>query len=572
MDHADICIKNVRVFNSYLKKFISADVFILNERILYVDTKKSCSLQTKTVVDGNDQYMIPGLIDIHMHIESSMMTPGPFCQRLAACGVTTIVSEPHEIANVHGLEGIRAMIAAGEDSPIDVYYGIPSSVPSTSSQLETTGATIGMEEMVTLLKEDKVICVGEIMNYRQIIKDNNLPITEFLTYLRQHKPHFVIEGHCPSLVDLDLAKFLYLGINADHTEHSLEEIKQRFENGMFVELQEKTLKPEIFDYIQQNNLYEHFGFVTDDCMADVLQEKGHLNVIVQQAIALGMRPEDAIYNATYTNARRMNLTDRGAIAPGKLADFCLVDDLNSLHMTAVYKNGQAIWQENTPIISPEATYHFPKEFYQSVQLRPLNQNNFTIEVPEACNEVTVKIMEINNGSTKTTAKTATLPVQNHVLQWESSPYLLAAVFERHGKNQNIGYGFVTGDCIKKGAVATTYFHDHHNLCVIGKNIESMMLAANRVIALQGGIVTVEAGKIQAELALPVCGILSDCSVDEIGTALKSVRNHLINLGYRHYNPIMSLCTLGLPVSPELKLTDQGLINVKTGTIERLYTI
>ena len=250
--------------------------------------------------------MIPGMVDIHMHIESSMTTPGSFGNCAAKNGVTTVVSEPHEMANVKGVRGILEMISAAKDAPIDIFYGIPSSVPSTSEELETTGGVIDFEAMKHLLGEKDVVCVGEIMNYREIIRENHLEISKFLDYLRQEHPGYVIEGHCPSLVDLDLAKFLYLGINGDHTEHTREEVKQRIENGMFFEIQDKMLKPEVLSYICENHLFEYCSFVTDDTMADVLYEQGHLNTVVQKAIEMGFPKEQAIYCATYTPCQRMH--------------------------------------------------------------------------------------------------------------------------------------------------------------------------------------------------------------------------------------------------------------------------
>ena len=251
----DLLIKNVKVYNSYLKKFREADVAVLGGKFLHIDTKHSENFQAEKIIDANGKYMMPGLIDIHMHIESSMMTPAPFCHHLAENGVTTIVAEPHEIANVFGKRGIDSMIEAAENIQTSVFYGIPSSVPSTSEELETTGAVIDCEEMKKIAENPNVICVGEVMNYRKVIVDNSLEICKFIEYVKSEKPHYAIEGHCPKLLDLELSKFLYLGINGDHTEHTMEEFIQRFENGMFVEIQEKSVSKELFDYIKANNLY-----------------------------------------------------------------------------------------------------------------------------------------------------------------------------------------------------------------------------------------------------------------------------------------------------------------------------
>lgn len=572
MQEADLKLKDVRAFNSYFKRFEPADVYLLDGRILYVDTARAGDAPAaRRALDCAGRWMIPGLVDIHMHIESSMLTPAPFCRRAAACGVTTLVAEPHEIANVKGVRGVRAMIEAGRSAPIDVYCGIPSSVPSTSESLETTGAVIGFEEMKALLDEKNVACVGEVMNYREIIRENNLEISKFLRYLRENRPQTVVEGHCPALTGFDLAKFLYLGIDADHTEHTLEELRQRFANGMFVEIQAKMLKPEILAYIEENNLYEHFCFVTDDCMADEFATEGHLDVIVRRAIALGMRPEDAVYAATFTPTRRMRLNDRGALAPGKRADFCLLDDLSSLSVATVYKDGAPVWEKDRPLANEQTRYPFPADFYHSVEVKAPAAADFTIRIPAPADAVLVNVIELRDGSTRTQQRNVRMPVNGGVLQWKGSGCLLAAVFERHGKNGNVAYGFVCGYCLQRGAVATTYFHDHHNLFALGGDEASLQAAVTRVIELQGGIVTAENGAVRSELPLPVAGILSEADAATVGAALRSIRADLVAFGYRHYNPIMSLCTLGLPVSPAIKLTDKGLVDVKSGAILPLYT-
>lgn len=577
MEHVSLLIKNANVFNSYLKKFIPADVSVLEGKFYYIDRKQTMPFQADKVLDAEGMYMVPGLTDIHMHIESSMMTPEPFGNCLAGYGVTTIVSEPHEMANVKGVRGILEMISAAQNAPIDIFYGIPSSVPSTNETLETTGGVIDCAAMKHLLAEKDVVCVGEIMNYREIIRDNKLEITKFLDYLREEHPDYVIEGHCPSLLDLELAKFLYLGINGDHTEHTLEEVKQRIENGMFFEIQHKMLKPEVLAYIAENQLYEYCCFVTDDTMTDVLYEKGQLNYVVEQAVKAGFPLEQALYCATYTPCQRMHLYDRGVIAPGKIADFQLLKDPAVLKPAYVYKNGLKIFsaEQKAPLSGKDCQDHyaFPDDFYHSVQIPELNLDHFQIPVPAdfhpGCTEAIVRVMEIHSNRTQTSEKLITMPVKNQCLDWQGTGCLLAMVIERHGKNGNIGYGFITGAGLKTGTAATTYFHDHHNLFVAGDRPSDMLMAVNRLKELQGGILTVRDGKILSELALPVCGILSEKSVEATALSLKAVRESLESLGYEHMNPIMSLGTLGLPVSPALKLTDKGLIDVKKGAVTNL---
>lgn len=565
MEKVSLLIKNAKVFNSYLKKFIPADVSVRDGKFYYIDREQSQPFAADEVLDAKGMYMIPGLIDIHMHIESSMMTPGPFGNCLAEYGVTTIVSEPHEIANVKGMRGILEMISAAKDTPIDIYYGIPSSVPSTSEELETTGGVIDFASMKHLLEEKDVVCVGEIMNYRQIIRENDLEISRFLDYLRSERPGYVIEGHCPSLTGLDLAKFLYLGINGDHTEHTLEEVRQRIENGMFFEMQDKMLKEDVIAYIRDNHLFEYVSFVTDDTMADTLFEAGQLNAVVEKAIRKGFPLEQAIYCATYTPSRRMHLYDRGAIAPGLIADFQLLANPACLRPEYVYKNGAMIYSGEKGVTA-RAAHRFPEDFYHSVTLPLLTAEDFSVSAPEGVSSVTVRAIEVSRERTQTKEVSVTMPVRDGKICWQGSGCLLAMVIERHGKNGNIGYGFLTGDCLKEGAAATTYCHDHHNLLVAGANPEDMQIAVRRIRELNGGFLTVKDGHILAELALPVAGLLSETSLADTAKDLGAVRRSLEELGYVHYNPIMSFGTLGLPVSPALKITDKGLVDVKESKI------
>ena len=570
MEKIDLLVRDARVLNSYFKTFDRADLWVRGGKVLYVDRAWTGACEARETVEAGGRCLVPGLIDIHMHIESSMMTPAAFCDRLVSCGVTTIVSEPHEMANVGGVQGVLDMIRAGADSPIDVFYGIPSCVPSTSSELETTGGAIRCADMERLKQDPAVVCVGEVMSYRQIIRDNDLEISKFLDKLRESDRLFPIEGHCPALLDLDLAKFLFLGIDGDHTEHSLEELRQRFAGGMFVEIQEKMLHPEELELIRAHNLYDRFCFVTDDVMADTLCAQGQLDAVVRRAIALGLDPAQAVYNASYTPARRMNLFDRGAIDPGKRADFVLLDDLAAFDVFATYKDGACIYEKGAPARSWDKGAGFAGSYYHSIRLDPQEESRFAVRAPIQNGTARVRVIELRDGSTRTVERVAELPVRDGLLQWQGSGYLLAAVFERYGKGGGVGFGLLAGDCHQRGAVATSYAHDCHNLLVAGENARDMTAAVNRVIQMQGGMAVAEHGRVRAELQLNIGGILSGAPAEEVGAGLAGVRAAMQDLGYRHYNPIMSFGTLTLPVSPALKLTDKGLIDVKAAAIVPLF--
>lgn len=557
----DLLLKNVRIFNSYAKRFFEADAAILAGKFLYIGKEAIAQLRPKEIIDGQGAFVIPGLIDIHMHIESSMAAPLPFSQELIKNGVTTIVAEPHEIANVFGLEGIEAMLTAAKDCPIDILLGVPSSVPSTSLALETSGGTIELADLASLLQKEQVVCLGEVMNYVDVIYNPSAKINQLIDYTKKSKPHLPIEGHCPKLRGLELARFIYSGVDSDHTQQTVAGMRERLLSGMFVELQEKSLTKEIIDFLLENDMAERFAFVTDDVMADTLISQGHLNHIVKKAIRLGMKPEAAIYAATYTPACRMGLKDRGSIAPGKQADFILLDDLAEFSVLSAFKAGKQVYNRSsqTECFCPGGL--FPQHFYQSVYLQRLTEASFRLPIQAKQSTVSCRIMQVTSGTTFTKETVDTLPVFNDEIAWENSPYCLMAVFERHGKNQNAGVGLVGGDVLREGAVAATYAHDHHNLIVLGRNKHDMLLAANTIIENQGGYCVVHDGQIVAKVDLPVAGIVSEAPMQELGLQVKGLKDAMQRLGYSHSNPIMSLSTLSLPVSQELKITDKGLIRV-----------
>ena len=569
LNHADVCIRNVQVFNSYFKTFGPADVYIKDGKFLYIDRKCCGELTAAEEIDGRGQYMIPGLIDIHMHIESSLVTPEAFCEYTARNGLTTIVSEPHEIANVCGKEGILAMIGSGKHSPYDCYYAIPSNVPIMGRDYETSGGTITCEDMLELKNAENVICLGEVMNFREIIGENDSEVGKFIEQVHHQDPVYPLEGHCPELVDADLAKFLFRGIQSDHCTHSIEELKQRFENGMFVQLQDVMVTQEVIDYVCEHQLYEYFSFVTDDTFPDILCRKGHVDAVMRKAIGFGMKPEYAVYCTTYTPARRMNLLDRGVIAPGKLADFVLLDDLNALHITHTYKKGHCIYDISEQDEEKEE-YSLGGRFEDTVHSRRLHLEDFCVRAEGEDRTVNVRVMKILPGSNRTEEVFVPMKVRDHVLQWKDTDCQLVMVIERHGRDNHIAYGFSCGSGIKKGACASSYAHDSHDLIVMGNQEEDMMTAINRVIELQGGITAALGGRITGEIALPIAGLLTRRSVQKTAEDFDKVRTAFNEQGYVHINNIMNFCLLSLTCVSALKLTDRGYLNTETFVQPPLY--
>lgn len=560
----DMLITDVNVYNSYFKTFDTGNVVIKDGKFLYIGERGLETFQPDEIIDGKGKYMIPGLIDIHLHIESTMVTPATFSYGLIKNGVTTIVAEPHEMANVFGITGVKEMIKASEDCVVDMLYAIPSSVPATS--METTGGSIEISDIDELMKTEDIKCLGEIMNFHDVISDPDCKTNQILSHIRTHYPDLIIEGHVPKLLDLDLQRIAFAGVNSDHTHQTVEGMEARISAGIFLEIQEKSMTTEVMDYLNEKQVDEHFCFVTDDVMADSFQRRGHLNVLLKKAIEMGMTPEKAIYACTYTPAQRMRMYDRGAIAPGKIADFLLLSNLKSFDLDMVYKKGVCEFDSSKPYIQSVQPKQFPAAFYQSVELKELTEDDFIMHASLADDRYTCRIMHVQDGSTFTEERHDQVDVRDGKLCWEESPYGLIATFERYGKNSNHAHGLISGDILQRGAVATTYSHDNHNLLVIGHNKQDMLLAANEVIGKQGGICCVENGQVLSMLQLPVGGILSEEPLDVISQQVEQLTTSLKSLGYNHYNVIMSLSTLSLPVSPALKITDHGLINVNEGKI------
>ena len=567
--HADTVIRNVNVFNSYFKSFQHADVYVKDGKFLYIDKRFENEMYADRQIDGKGRYMIPGLLDIHMHIESSMVTPEAFCKYTARNGLTTIVSEPHEIANVCGIDGVRAMIRSGKKSPYDCFYAIPSNVPIMGRDYETSGGTIRFEDMLELKKEENVVCLGEVMNFREIIEENDSEVGKFIDHVHEKEPIYPLEGHCPQLVDNELARFLYLGIHSDHCTHDLEELKQRFENGMFVQLQSMMVTKEVIDFVCENELYEYFSFVTDDVLPDVLYGSGHVDAVMRKAIGFGMKPEYAIYCTTYTPSRRMNLLDRGVIAPGRLADFVLLDDLESLHICNTYKKGVCIYDiENE--IEDGGEYDLDHLFEDTVYCKKMDARDLMPYIEGEDRTVKVRVMKLYPQNNRSDEVFVDMKVKDHRLLWKQTNCQLLAVIERHGRDNNIAFGFSCGSGIRKGACASSYSHDSHDLIVMGNDEEDMVLAVNRIIAMQGGIVVTLNGAITGEIALPVAGLLSKKSVKDTAAEFEKVRSAFDKQGYEHINNIMNLCLLSLTCTPVLKLTDRGYLNTVSFERPSLY--
>lgn len=545
-------IQHAQVFNTFTKSFSIQDVLLADGKFQRIADHIEIE-EGVEVVDATGQYMIPGLVDIHMHIESSMSIPSQFSSAVLPHGTTSVVADPHEIANVFGLEGILSFLSS--DTALDIFYGIPSSVPSTNPSLETTGGKIEVKDVERLLKEERIVCLGEVMNFHDVCYEPESLSAKILNVCKK-RIGFPIEGHCPKVTGKELSDFLAQGVSADHTHQSKESVIEKISNGMFLEIQRKSMSQDVIDTLINHNFFEYFAFVTDDVMADHLCE-GHLNLLVKKAIEMGMRAEDAIYCATWTPSRRMHVEDRGAIAPGKVADFIFVDRLEDFHIHSVYKKGC-----NVQEIASSPLETFPEHFYHSILCKKAEVTDFRI--PLQGKEAICNVMEIEPHSTFTKHIQPCLPIVDGCLSYDG--YALLTVFERYGKGHHKTHAIVANTIQKQGAIATSWAHDHHNVMVLGNHEADMVLAQHTLLEMQGGFVVVSEGNVIAKAQLQVGGIVSDQPIETLGEDIKQVRAAMHALGYHHDNEIMSISTLSLPVSPQLKVSDRGLIDTKTQKI------
>ncbi|PQF23627.1 adenine deaminase C-terminal domain-containing protein [Enterococcus mundtii] len=556
----DLLIRDAQVYNTAKQCFEKKHVTVSGEKFYYITTKDLSHLEILQEIDGRGKYMIPGLIDSHMHIESSMTTPSIFSKVVLPFGVTTVIADAHEMANVFGLEGLTEFMAA--ETELDIFHAIPSSVPSTTPELETTGGIIGLAETEKLLDNPKVICLGEAMNFHGIAHEPTSLIRQIIDLCKEKRPTMPLEGHCPKIYEEELAAFMYSGISSDHTHQFPESLAEKIENGMFIQFQNKSITPENMAVITENEYYDYACIITDDVMADDLLT-GHLNENLKKAVEAGLPVEQAIYMTTYTPARRMGLNDRGLIGPGRMADFILLDDLSTFAISAVFKSGKEVYRHGEAITYPEKIEQFPASYSQTVHCKKISLDDLRLPVKTDLPSVRCNVIRKHEVGTFTERITKNIPVKDGYLDWENSDCALLLVMERYGKNGNVAYALMEEPISKPGSIATTWAHDHHNVMVMGNNCQDILLAQQKLLELQGGYVVVNAGKLTATCPLPIGGIVSQAPIEELGQDLKTVRREMQNLGYKNMNEIMSFSTLSLPVSPAIKMTDKGMMNTKT---------
>ncbi len=567
----DLAIKNANLVNVFTGEIYPVTVFIYDGTIAHVETKDlEASLDTvKEVIDAKGEYLIPGLIDAHMHIESSMLTPRNFAKVSIPSGTTTIVTDPHEIGNVWGVEGVKYMHDSGANLPQRQFIDIPSCVPAVPG-CENAGATFLTEQIEELSSLDRVIGLAEVMDFVGVIRSEDRMVD--IIKAAEEKGLY-IQGHAPFVSGRNLSAYLIGGPISDHESRDKNEALEKLRNGMHVDARESSIThnvEEVWSGVKHCKFFDTFSFCTDDREADDLIHEGHINHVVNKAIECGMDPVLAIKSATINTAREINISDLGAIAPGYVADMLLVEDLNHIEPTHVFYEGKLVAKDGQLLETIEdKEYEIEKK--NSIQLPNLTLDDFILKAPIENGTIEANVMVYPNLElSSTTVERTTFKVVNGKVILPSDDYKYVIVLNRYGKG-TIGRGIVKGFGTKRGALASTVSHDSHNLTVVYENENDALLVVNKLKECGGGMCAALNGEILATLELPLAGLMSLKPAEELSIDSKKMKKADEELGLvGMQNPILRIVALALPVIPEAKMSDLGLVDVATKTIVPLF--
>lgn len=545
----DLLIKNGRVVNVFSGEIEKKDVAIFEGVIVGFGDYKA-----RKIIDVNGDFLCPGLIDGHVHIESSMVTIPEFARAVLPHGTTTVVIDPHEIANVLGIEGIRFMADSARAIPLNVFIMLPSCVPATS--METSGANLKARDLRPIFKEPWAIGLGEMMNFPGVIYQN----PEVLKKIEMAKGKR-IDGHAPALFEKGLYAYLSAGIRSDHECTSLKEAKEKLKNGMWIMVREGTTAKNLKDLLPlvtpKNS--RRFFFVTDDRHPKELLKEGHINSMVKQAIRRGLDPILAIQMATLNPAEYFRLDDLGAIAPGYRADIITFDHLGRFRIKKVFKDGGLVAEEGKIIPPFVRKNRSPSTIKRKgLRIKPLRKDGLLLR----SNQSLAKVIQLIPDQIITKKVIRRVVLRDGIAYPDIKEDILKiAVVERHCATGNVGIGFVRGFGLKRGAIGSTVAHDSHNLVIVGTNDKDMLRVVETIRKMGGGLAVVSEEKVLASLPLPIAGLMADFSVVEVDRRLKSLLNAAKGLRCNIPDPFMTISFLSLPVIPELKLTDKGLVDV-----------
>lgn len=542
-EKADLVLKNAKYLNVFSNEFLCGDIAVANGLIAGVG-----KYDGKTEIDVSGKLVLPGFIDAHIHLESSMVTPAEFAKAVVAHGTTTVITDPHEITNVMGIDGVEYMIQASQNLPIDVHFMMPSCVPAT--EIDESGAELDCKDIDLYLDNKKVLGLAEMMNYVGVINGDKNVLSKIVTSQAHHKK---IDGHAPELSGNDLNAYIAAGVYSDHECSTFENALEKLRKGQFIMIREGTaahnLKALMPLLTQQ--YYSRCMFATDDKHPSDLLHGGHIDYIVKQALKNGADPIVALKTATHHAARYFLLNNKGAIASGYLADIVVVDNLEDFNVETVFKRGKLVFDgEVKDFSAPTVDEKLAEKCFDTFHLDSVTPSSFKVDGK-------LGLIGLVGGEllTRNLGTADKIDVENDILK--------IACIERHKGTNHIGVGYVKGYSLKSGAVATSVAHDSHNIISVGCNDGDIAVAVNAIKDSKGGIAVVENGKIKALLELPIAGLMSDEPLTTVNEKLENAKSSAYELGAdKSIDPFMTLSFLSLPVIPSLRITTKGVFDAE----------
>lgn len=537
---ADVVVRGGRVFSVFTREWLEADVAIADGVVAGLG-----SYEGREVVEAEGRWVVPGFIDAHMHLESVKLMVDEFARLVLPLGTTAVVADPHEIANVLGVDGVHWLLDASSGLQLDVFFMAPSCVPA--SPFESPRRPLGPGDLESLMRRRRVLGLAEMMNFPGVI--GGLP-EELAKLTLEGAAH--VDGHAPGVLGRDLQAYAAAGIASDHEALTAEEGRARLRAGMWLLVREASMARNLRALLP---LVQEYGpgriaFCTDDRDPEDIADHGHVNGMVRDAVALGIAPEDALLMASFHGATWHRLRRHGAIAPGFQADLLLLPDLERFLPDVVLKRGRPLAQ----VPAVEA----PEWVRQTVRIQPVHASDFAI--PWSGGEARAIGLIPEQVVTESLAREPAV-VDGHAVADAGHDLAKIAVVERHLATGRIGLGFVSGSGLQRGALASTVAHDAHNLVVVGMSDEDLAVAVSRLAEIGGGIVAVDAGSVVAECPLPIAGLLSDAPLDDVVAQSRACNEAAAGLGWSGAAPFLTLAFLALSVIPHLKLTDRGLVDV-----------
>ena len=548
---ASLLLKNARIINTFVGEIEQGNVAICGDRIAGIgDYDKA-----KEIIDLQGNYLAPGLINGHTHIESSMLHPARYTQAVVPRGTLTVVTDLHEIANVCGLKGIKFVMDWAQKLPLDMLFMAPSCVPATA--LETSGAQIGIEKVKELLTSPNVIGLGEVMNFPGVLSGDEEVLSKIIA-----SQGSVIDGHAPGLKGKELNAYIAAGIFSDHECTMVEEGREKLKKGMYLMIREGSSEKNLDALLPlvTDNTYKRCFFVVDDRSCSDLLHEGDIDWVVRKAISKGLEPIRALQMATINTAEHFRLYDRGAIAPGYLANLVTITDLSKLEIDMVFYRGKIVARQGRPLFSLP---YIQPELSHTICIKPLTTELLSLRAKQSnLTEETSPIIEIIPEQIATKKRVEKVKVVDGMIVPDLEKDILKlVVVERHKASGNIGLGLVKGFGLKQGALASSVAHDSHNIIAVGANDFDILKAIKEITKLQGGLVACANHKVLASLPLPVAGLLSPEPLVVVVAQFEQLEKAAASLGNLPPAPFSILSFLALPVIPELRLTDLGLVDV-----------